>query len=103
MLQHIQKCADKNAELSERLSKVQIQENELRNRLETLKVEQFNTMKYHQAVEHIEKENATLMHDISSIPSGIPTRTRQDEIEELNEYDNVTQNSVNKYIKNVDK
>ena len=41
------------------------------------------------------------MHDISTTPSGVPTVTRQDEINELNEYDNVTQGSVSQYIEKV--
>lgn len=104
MLQHIEKVNNKNQEMADRLKDLQTQENELRNRLEYMTTENNNeTMRLAQQVEHLEKENGTILHDISTIPVGSPGKTRQEELEELNEYDNVTQKSVNKYIKRVDK
>lgn len=104
MLQHIEKLNSKNEQLSERLKEVKAQENEIRNRLDFMTTENNNeTMKLTQLAEHLEKENGTILHDISTIPTGSPRKTRQEEIEELNEYDNVTQKSVDKYIKRVDK
>lgn len=104
MLQHIEKINNKNQEIAERLREYKTQENELRNRLEYMTTENNNeTMRLTQQVEHIEKENGTILHDISSIPVGSPRKTRQEELEELNEFDNVSQKAVNKYIKKVDK
>lgn len=104
MLQHIEKVNAKNEEVSQRLKSLNVQENEIRNRLDSMTTENNNeTMKLNQKCEHLERENASALHDISSIPTGSPTKTRQEELEELNEFDNVTEKSVTKYIKKVDK
>ena len=103
MLEHIHKTNSKNEELNKRFKGLKTQENEIRNRLDEMTTENNNvTMRLNQKVEQLEKENGSLLHDISSIPEGSPSRTRQDEINELNEFDNVSQKSVNKYIKRVD-
>eukprot|EP00343_Euplotes_focardii_P011030 CAMPEP_0205827930 /NCGR_PEP_ID=MMETSP0206-20130828/33562_1 /ASSEMBLY_ACC=CAM_ASM_000279 /TAXON_ID=36767 /ORGANISM="Euplotes focardii, Strain TN1" /LENGTH=318 /DNA_ID=CAMNT_0053129275 /DNA_START=598 /DNA_END=1554 /DNA_ORIENTATION=+ len=59
-------------------------------------------MKLTQKVEHIERETEGIIHDIGSIPSGPLEKTRQEELEELNEFDNIDYKTVNKYIKKVD-
>lgn len=104
MQEHLHKTNAKNHEMTERLKQLQTQENELRNRLDQMTTDNNNiTMRLSQQVEHLERENGSILHDISTIPTGQSTRTRQDEIDELNEFDNVTQKSVSKYIKRVDK
>lgn len=103
MLQHIDKVNSKNEEVSSRLRELQMQENEIRNRLDFMTTDNNNaTMRLTQQCEHLEKENGTILHDISTIPVGSPRKTRQEELEELNEYDNVTTKTVNKYLKRVD-
>jgi len=104
MSQHIEKMNEKNEQFSQRLKEVQATENELRNRLDNMTTQNNNeTMRLSQQLEHLEKENGTILHDISTIPTGSPKKTRQEELEELNEFDNVTEKSVSKYIKRVDK
>ncbi|CAI2366094.1 unnamed protein product [Moneuplotes crassus] len=103
MLQHIDKMNEKNQEMSDRIKDLHSQENELKNRLDYMTTENNNeTMKLNQQVEHTTRENDTLMHDLSSIPSGPLEKTRQEELEELNEFDNVNEKTVSRYIKKVD-
>lgn len=103
MLEHIRKCTEKNSELSERLKEVQVRESEVRNKLDEMTTENNNiTMRLNQKSEQYERENAMILHDISSVSTKSPQKTRQDEIEELNEFDNVTQYSVNNYAKKVE-
>lgn len=103
MLQHIEKVNEKNQEMSNRVKELHSQENELRDRLDYMTTENNNeTMKLKQQVEHTSRENDTLLHDLSSIPSGPLEKTRQEELEELNEFDNVNEKTVNRYIKKVD-
>lgn len=103
MLEHIRKCTEKNEELSERLKELQVNESDVRNKLDEMTTENNNiTMRLNQKSEQFERENTMMMHDISSISSNPPQRTRQDEIEELNEFDNVTQQSVNNYANKVE-
>lgn len=103
MLQHIDKMNEKNQEMSDRIKDLHSQENELKNRLDYMTTENNNeTMKLNQQVEHTTRENDALMHDLSSIPSGPLEKTRQEELEELNEFDNVNEKTVSRYIKKVD-
>jgi len=103
MLEHIEKVNQKNKALSSKLKDLNAEENEIRNKLDFMTTSNNNdTMKLNQKVEHIERENDTLLHDINSIPTGPLEKTRQEELEELNEFDNVNYKTVNKYIKRVD-
>jgi hypothetical protein len=104
MMQHIEKVNAKNEEVSNGLKSLNTQEHDIKNRLDYMTTENNNeTMKLIQQCEHLERENGSALHDISSIPTGTPTKTRQEELEELNEFDNVTDKSVTKYIRKVDK
>ncbi len=103
MLEHLEKMNAKNEEMTSKLKDLNSQENEFRNKLDEMTTENNNnTMKLNQQVEHLERENEALLHDINSIPTGPVEKTRQEELEELNEFDNVTDKTVNKYIKKVD-
>ena len=103
MLEHIKKCTEKNEELSEELKELQIRESEVKNKLDEMTTENNNiTMRLTQKSEQYERENAMILHDISSVSTKSPQRTRQDEIDELNEFDNVTQYTVNNYAKKVE-
>ena len=102
MLEHIHKCSERNQELSWRLKELQIHESDVKNKLDSLTTENNNiTMRLSQKAEQLERENSAMIHHIGSVPSRSPQKTRQDEIDELNEYDNVTQNSVNEYSRKV--
>ena len=104
MQEHISKTDAKNHELTQKFEAIKTQENEIRNKLEQMSTENNNiTMVLTQQIQQLEKENGTLMHDISTIPSGEVRKTRHDEISELNEYDNISQKSVSTHIKRVDK
>ena len=104
MDEHIAKSKSKNDETSEKLNRLTEQKKELKDRLDKMTIENNNeTMKMTQQIEHLEKENETILHDINTIPSGEVTKTRQDEINDLNEYDNVTPKTVSTHIKRVDK
>lgn len=102
MIEHIHKCSDRNQTYSQRLKELQMYESEVKNKLDVMTTENNNiTMRLRQKVEQIERENNSLIHDISSVPIRSPTKTRQDEIEELNQLDDVTQQSVNEYSRKV--
>lgn len=112
MLEHIQKANQRNEELNTRLRNVKIQENELRNRLDQMTKENNNeTMRLNQQVEYLEKEllfdtaqsNGKIIYAVNTVPSGEVKRTRQDEIDELNEYDTVNPKSVNRYMNRLEK
>lgn len=102
MLEHIYKCSDRNQAYSQRLKELQMYESEVKNKLDEMTTENNNiTMRLRQKAEQIERENNTLVHDISSVPTRSPAKTRQEEIEELNQFDDVTQQSVNEYSRKV--